>query len=223
MDQFEENLGILTIEELESIKYSNVLLIGLGGLGGYIANSLARLGVTSMTLVDFDIFQLTNLNRQLFSMHSNLGMNKTEVIQIAIKKINPKCQISIFNQKIEAIDLDHLGGFDLIIDAVDNIETKCYLENLGERLNIPLIHGAVGGWYGQVGIILPGSKLLNKLYEDNQQGIEKIQKSPTFTPAIVANIMIAEMVKLITKKPSALINKIMLIDLLNHQYKILFK
>ena len=54
-------------------------------------------------------------------------------------------------------------------------------------------------------------------------GIEKIQKSPTFTPAIVANIMIAEMVKLITKKPSALINKIMLIDLLNNQYKILFK
>ncbi|MBU1141197.1 MAG: ThiF family adenylyltransferase [Firmicutes bacterium] len=222
MNQFQDNLGILSIKDYNQIKKSHILLVGLGGLGGYIAHGLVRLGVESLILVDFDIFQLSNLNRQLFSNHLNLNLNKTAVIKQALLEINPNVKITIYTQKIETIDIEVFRDIDIIIDGVDDIFVKCYLEKLGVALNKPLLHGAIGGWYGQLGFIMPGSNLLSELYGKNHHGIEKTLKSPTFTPAIVANMMIGEFVKFVIGDSHTLINQIMMIDLLNHDYQIVF-
>ena len=222
MDQFKENLGILTEKELNDIKKMNVLLVGLGGLGGYIANGLVRLGVEKMMLVDFDTFQLTNLNRQLFSSHLNLNHLKTRVIKQALLEINPDLEISIYSKSIETMNVDQSQGFQIIIDAVDNIQTKCYLEELAENLGIPLLHGAVAGWYGQFGIIMPKSNMLVELYGAQKYGIEKSLKCPTFVPPILANMMLTEFVKYVTHPDKTLINRIMMVDLLNHDYQIIF-
>jgi molybdopterin/thiamine biosynthesis adenylyltransferase len=222
MDQFKENLGILTEDELEKIQKMHVLLVGLGGLGGYIANSLVRLGVIKMTLVDFDTFQLTNLNRQLFSSQSNLFQLKTKVLKKALLEINPAIEVSLYSKAIETMNFDQTQNFSMIIDAVDNIQTKCYLEDLAENLGIPLLHGAVGGWYGQFGIIMPKSHMLQELYGIQKYGIEKSMKCPTFAPPILANMMVSEFVKYVVYPNQALINKIMMVDLLNNDYEIIF-
>jgi len=222
MKQFQENLGILTQLESDDLMNTKVLIVGLGGLGGYIANSLTRLGVKSMILVDYDSFEVSNLNRQLFSQHINLGEKKTDVLKRELLSINPFVNITTYSNKIETLDDSLLQDIDILIDAVDNIHTKCYLEKLGTKLNKPLLHGAIGGWFGQFGLIMPGSNLLNELYETHTPGLEKTLKSPTFTPGIIANLMVSEFVKFITKKEHSLINQIMMIDLLNHDYQIIF-
>ena len=222
MDQFQENLGVLSKKELNILINTKVLLVGLGGLGGYIANSLVRLGVQSLILVDPDTFNLSNLNRQLFSSHTILGERKVEILKKELLDINPNAIIAIFPEKIETIDSSIFEDIDILIDAVDNIKTKCYMEDLGKQLNIPLLHGAIGGWFGQFGLISPGSNILNELYGEKSFGLEKTLKSPTFTPAIIANMMVNEFVKFIAKKDHVLFNRIMMVDLLNNDYQIMF-
>ena len=85
-----------------------------------------------------------------------------------------------------------------------------------------MIHGAIAGWYGQLGIIMPGSNILSELYKDSKHGIESELMSPTFTPGVIGNMMISEFVKYILKK-EALVNQILYIDLLDHEYRIMYK
>jgi len=222
MNQFKENLGIMTNDDLDKLKNTRVLLVGLGGLGGYVANSLVRLGVGKIILVDYDIFDISNLNRQLFSAHEYIGQRKSEVISSFLKTINPEAHIRSYPHPIESLSEGIYKDIDIIIDAVDNISSKCHLETMGKAHNKPLLHGSIGGWYGQLGIIMPGADILHSIYKDQLMGVEKIQKSPTFTPGIIANMMVAELIKFITHK-DALINEILMIDLLKHDYQILIQ
>jgi molybdopterin/thiamine biosynthesis adenylyltransferase len=214
------NLGIMTPVEWERLAKTRVLLVGLGGLGGHLANSLVRLGIRSLTLVDFDRFDESNLNRQLFSTPDAIGRFKADVLCEELKKINSNLELKKNCVMVQEVDSAIFETTDVIIDAVDDIKTKLYLETMGKNHLKPVLHGAVGGWYGQVGILTPGSNLLSQIYQDATAGIEQIQGSPTFTPAVVANMMAGELVKYILRRSEALIDQILMIDLLHHEYRI---
>jgi molybdopterin/thiamine biosynthesis adenylyltransferase len=218
--QFENNLGIMSPDEWEKLAQTRILLVGLGGLGGHIAASLVRLGIRSMILVDFDRFELSNLNRQLFSSHATIGKFKTDVVQEELKKMNPGLELAVHRIPVEKLDPPVFDAVDLIIDAVDGIPTRLFLQNIATMHQKPLLHGAVGGWYGQIGLLLPGTSLLSEMYQDASEGIGSSLGSPTFTPAVVANLMVAEFVKYSLGRPQALVNQIMTIDLLNHEYRV---
>ena len=223
MEQYIKNMGILNESEFKLIRDTNVLLIGVGGLGGFIASSLVRLGVRNITIIDFDKFETSNLNRQIFSNASTLGKMKVDVVKDALLEINPKVIVKAIAGKFdEAIDPKIFDTIDIVFDAVDNISTKILIEKFCFKFNKPLIHGAIAGWYGQVGIILPGSNILKELYQHHTKGIEETLKSPTFIPGIIGNIMISEFLKFTIKK-EALINKILYVDVLEHEYKIIFQ
>jgi len=222
MNQFQENEGILSKEDSNALKKTKVLLVGVGGLGGYIANSLVRLGVHTLVMVDFDTFDVSNLNRQLFSTQKNIGREKVDIVKDELKDVNLFTKIVSLNCRVESLDRDVYNQIDLIIDAVDNIPTKLYIETIASTYKKPLLHGAVGGWYGQYGIILPESNLLHQLYENHAHGLEKTLKSPTFTPGVIANCMVSEFVKYITNKQGVLINQLMMIDLLHNETQRLF-
>ena len=221
--QYSRNMGIMNDKELKKFVYTKAMVVGVGGLGGYIASSLARIGVSSITIVDFDKFDDSNLNRQLFASFKTLKQHKVEVVKQGLLDINPNLNITAINLKLdESFDLTNFEGVDVVFDAVDNIKSKILLEKYCSKLNIPLIHGAIAGWYGQVGIIMPGSNILSELYKDKEYGIEQELMSPTFTPGIIGNMMISEFVKFILGK-KALVNQVLYIDLLDHEYRVIYK
>ena len=221
--QYSRNMGIMNDFELEKFKNTKALVVGVGGLGGYIASSLARIGVKTITIVDFDKFDDSNLNRQLFATSKTINKDKVEIVKQELLNINPELNIIAVNSKLDSLfDQKYFNNIDIVFDAVDNIKSKVLIEEFCFKFNIPLIHGAIAGWYGQLGIIMPGSNILSELYKDKQQGIESVLMSPTFTPGIVGNMMISEFVKFTLKK-DALINQILYIDLLDHEYRIMYK
>jgi len=174
MEQYSRNMGIMNQKEFQIIKNTKVLLIGVGGLGGYIANSLARLGVEHITIVDFDNFEISNLNRQIFSTNKTINMSKVEITKQKLLEINPNILIKIVSSRYDDSNNDTLyKDIDVVFDAVDNIPTKLLLEKHCSSYNKPLIHGAIGGWYGQLGILLPNAYLLKDIYKDKVKGIEE--------------------------------------------------
>ncbi len=221
MEQFRCNLGIFTQKELNRIRNAQVLIVGAGGLGGYLANGFVRMGVKSIVVVDNDRFEKRNLNRQLFSSHENLGRFKSDVVVEALDAVSPDTHLMSCPFSVEDLDDETLKGVDMIVDAAGNAETKKYLEKLAETYKKPLLHGAIGGWYGQVGIVLPGKGIVNKLYDSSTRSVEEDLRCPTFTPAVVANLMVTEFAKYYGGK-KALVNRILLVNLLEHTYDILF-
>ncbi|MCK5761382.1 MAG: ThiF family adenylyltransferase [Candidatus Izimaplasma sp.] len=223
MKQYSQNMGILNQEEFSIIQDTRVLLIGAGGLGGYLANGLIRLGVKNLTIIDFDSFEESNLNRQIFATIPSLNKSKVTITKEKLLEINPHANILAIHSKYDnTIDEAIFGNIDIIFDGVDNIETKLLIEAHCAKYKKPLIHGAIGGWYGQIGIILPNSFILKDIYKNKTKGIEDTLKSPTFIPAIVGNMMISEFIKFILGK-EALTNRILYIDVLDHEYRIIYK
>jgi len=220
---FQSNRGIMSETELEKVSQTRILLVGLGGLGGHLANSLTRLGIHSIVLVDDDRFSSSNLNRQLFSSTENLGEYKTDVVLRELKKINPDIELVAYHLPVQDIEVSVFDTVDLIIDAVDEIKTKLFLETMGKEHHKPLLHGAIGGWYGQMGISLPGSNLIHDFYGGAGKGLEKALGSPTFIPPIIANMMVAEMIKFLLGRSPNLANQMMMADLLNHEMRIVSK
>lgn len=214
-EQFQNNLGILTEEDYKRLNSFRILLIGAGGLGGHLANTLIRLGVKNLTIVDFDVYDESNLNRQLFSNHLTVGNYKAEIVKDELNKINNHANIDIKIARIEDIPILELDDYDYLVDAVDNVDSKIYISDLALQLNIPLLHGACGGWYGQIGWILPGNQLIKELY-DHEEGLENRLKNPSFNPAVIANIMASEFVKFIQNDKQATINQLLLVDLYNN-------
>ena len=129
---------------------------------------------------------------------------------------------AVYERLTQQNGIDILKGHDVIIDALDSISTRLLLESMAEELNTPLIHGAIAGWYGQVSTIFPGDRTLSKLYPDpNMKGLEKELGNPSFTPALVASIEASEAVKVLIGRGSPLRNKLLCLNLLDHEYEII--
>jgi len=223
MEAFRKNEGTLGKKGVARLGASCALVVGLGGLGGFVANGLVRLGLKRLHLVDCDVYEESNLNRQLFSSQMTLGKKKTAIVKKELSLVNPRAEIVTHDLRIEDMTPeDFPKEVDIIIDAVDNIATKLHLERFAEQVERPLLHGAIGGWYGQVGIVSPGKGLLREIYGKKEAGIEKEMENPTFTPAVVGNLMVAEYAKFITGNENVLLDRILYIDLEEQSYHILF-
>lgn len=220
--RYERNFNTFSMEEMDKIKKFKVCVVGCGGLGGYIIEMLARLGIGSITGVDADSFEESNLNRQLYSSEKVLGYKKPEVALERIKAINSNV---IFVPVCNYLDSSNaqqiIQGHDIVIDALDNMISRKILAKACNTLKIPMIHGAIAGWYGQVSAIMPGDDTLNRIYSgEANKGAEEELGNPSFTPALVASIEVAEAIKLLLEKGEILQNKILIIDLLNQEYEV---
>ncbi len=221
LKRYQKNMSMLSVEDIKKLNETSVCIIGCGGLGGHVIESLARLGVETITAVDKDIFDETNYNRQIYCNDRTMGLPKASIVGKFIRRINSRVKINTmtlaYNEKIgKKIIRNH----DIVVDAVDNVETKLLLEKHCNELNIPLVHGAIGGWFGQLGICMPGSNMISKIYKDNTEGIESELGNPSFTPAITANMMVVEILKFILEN-SQLVNKLMTFDLINYDKSII--
>ncbi len=221
--RYERNMKTFSPAENEKIKGFRIFIAGCGGLGGYALEELGRLGVGHLTVVDNDVFEDTNFNRQILATDFTHGKSKVESARERMKLVNPEVQVATHHRKItEENAVDLIKGHDLVVDALDNIETRLVLEKACEKEEIPLVHGAIGGWYGQVAVIFPGDRVLEKLYGDQTEGgIEKELGTPAFTPPVVASIQVAEAMKVLLGRGDILRHKILSINLLEHEYMVI--
>ena len=126
---------------LEKLKKAHVAVFGVGGVGSYICEALARAGVGAIDLFDNDTVSLSNINRQLVALHSTLGRYKTEVMRDRILDINPDCRVSVHNVFYlpENAHLYPLDAYDYIADAIDTVSAKITLAVRAKEAGIPLI------------------------------------------------------------------------------------
>lgn len=221
--RYQRNMSMLSKEEIEKLRRKKVAVIGCGGLGGYIIEMLARLGIGQITAIDGDVFEESNLNRQILSTENVLGKKKAEIAKKRIAEVNSQTTFLTISQNISSENgVEILEGHNLIIDAVDSISTKLLLKELAEKLDIVMIHAAIAGWHGQITTIFPGDKTLDILYSRKDlQGIEKKLGNPSFTPALLASMQVSEALKVILGRGDLLRNKILYIDLYHNEFKII--
>ena len=138
---------LLGDEKMERLRSAHVLVVGLGGVGAYAAEMLCRAGVGRMTIVDADMVQPTNINRQLPALHSTQGMKKVEVLETRYKDINPVLDLRvlpIFLKDENIPELLDAASYDFVVDAIDTLAPKCHLiaEALKRRIKIISSMGA---------------------------------------------------------------------------------
>jgi adenylyltransferase/sulfurtransferase len=144
-------------EGQERLKKANLFIAGAGGLGSPISIYLAVAGVGTITLVDMDVVELTNLNRQILHYDRDIGRKKTVSAEEKLREINPDITVKVIDTTIDETDVDRLvGRADGIVDAMDNYPTRYLLNETAVRKKIPFFHGAVQGLYGQATTIIPG-------------------------------------------------------------------
>lgn len=212
---------ISTLQQLQLFQ-SKVAVVGCGGLGGYILEELSRLGVGQIVAIDPDIFEEHNLNRQLLSTIELLGTSKADAAVKRIAEINPAVSVSAINAAFSQENgSELLDGAVLAIDAVDNIPARLELAEICSQLNIPLVHGAIAGWYGQVMTVSPGDGSMQKLYANwsGGKGIEASLGNPSFTPAVAASLQVAEACKLLLGQGRGLNKRMLSINLLDMQFE----
>ena len=129
-------------EAVEKLKNSSVLVFGIGGVGGYSVEALARAGIGNLTMVDHDKVNITNINRQIIATRSTLGMPKTRAAKQRIHDINPECRVKEITEFAEEKNIANIIGSsspDFIIDAIDCVTSKLLIAEYATEHNIPII------------------------------------------------------------------------------------
>lgn len=145
--QFSRTAFLLGEEGVEKLKKSRVAVFGIGGVGGYVAEALARSGVGALDLIDKDVVSVSNINRQIIALHSTVGRKKTEVMAERIKDINPEIQVTVrdvFYLPETAAEFD-FSKYDYVVDAIDTVSGKIALVEQAYRANTPVISSMGAG------------------------------------------------------------------------------
>src|SRR5215210_862029 len=135
---------------------ARVLLLGAGGLGSPAALYLAAAGVGTIGLVDNDVVDMSNLQRQVAHSNDRIGMPKVDSAEIAIKEINPEVEVVKYQERLDASNImEILPGFDVVVDGLDNFPTRYLLNDASVRLQIPVVSASILGWDGQISVFKP--------------------------------------------------------------------
>ena len=215
--RYVRNVPALSEAECELLRRKRVLVVGCGGLGGHLIDMLARIGVGFLRVVDGDVFEPSNLNRQLLSEVPLLGVSKAKAAAAKVSRVNPETEVeAVAGFLTEKNSWQLLLSCDAVVDGLDNIDSRRILAKECEKAKIPFIYGAVSGWVAQAAVSMPGDHLVETLYPE---GVVLKNKSVlSFTPALCASIQVALCVKLLTGRPVET-GKLYYFDLLNQEFE----
>ena len=165
LPRYARNLEALSVSDQAILAGRTVAVVGCGGLGGYLLEYLGRLGIGGLIAIDGDCFDETNLNRQLLCTEADIGKAKALVAAERLGRVNGSVRMTGHALRLTELNGPSLlAGADLVMDACDNIPPRRSLQLIAARLNVPLVHGAIAGWYGQVATILPGDPGFDLIY-----------------------------------------------------------
>ena len=146
-EQFSRTELIFGQQALEKLKNAHIAVFGIGGVGGYVVEALARSGVGALDLIDNDVVALSNLNRQIIALHSSVGKYKVDVMAERIKDINPACKVSVYKTFYlpETSGLFDLTKYDYVVDAIDTVAGKIGLIVEADKAKTPIISAMGAG------------------------------------------------------------------------------
>lgn len=146
-NQFTRTEMLLGREAVHKLKQCRIAVFGIGGVGGYTVEALARSGVGTLDLIDNDTVSLTNINRQIIALHSTVGMNKTEAAKKRLLDINPNIKINTYNTFFtpENSGEFNFSQYDYIVDAIDTVSGKIELAVQADKANVPIISSMGAG------------------------------------------------------------------------------
>jgi molybdopterin/thiamine biosynthesis adenylyltransferase len=216
--RYQRNLGVVSPSEQVKLLQSKVAIIGGGGLGGTVLELLARMGIGKLIIADKDIIGDSNLNRQILSKETNLGQSKTEVSVKRVKEINSSIEITGHSVFINSDNAEKIiEGVEVVVDALDSLPSRFILQRACRNLKIPLVHGAIAGFNGQLTTIFPEDKGLELIYGTDrdlpEHGSEVELGAPTMIPAIIASLEAQEVVKILLKRGKLFRNRLLYIDI----------
>jgi molybdopterin/thiamine biosynthesis adenylyltransferase len=213
------NIGTIGLGGQLKLLQSAVAVVGAGGLGGTIIELLARHGIGHIIIIDNDSFTEPDLNRQLMSTEKNLGKYKAVVAAKRVAQVNSAVTVNTLLEKLTAENAPRLlKGATVVADALDNLPSRFAVEDACRNLGIPLVHGTIAGFLGQLTTIFPGDAGLRSIYGSagrfQEQGIEAKIGNPSATPSIIAAWQVQEIVKIITGIGKPLRNSLLLLDMM---------
>lgn len=219
--RYQRNRVTLSVQDQLALFRSRAVVIGCGGLGGYVVEELARLGLGHLVLVDPDVFEEHNLNRQLLSTPDLIGAAKAEAARARVAAVNPAVTVSAHRVAFSSGNArELLAGCSIVVDGLDNVLTRRELAAACREMSLPLVHGAIAGWFGQVSVQLPGGDLSPLLRPTSEgKGVETTLGNPSFTPAVVASLQVAEVVKVLLGRGKPLAGRVLLTDLLDMRFE----
>ncbi|MBC2744671.1 MAG: HesA/MoeB/ThiF family protein [Desulfosarcina sp.] len=218
-DRYLRNMKTLSEADQIRLLESAVCIVGLGGLGGLVTETLARMGIGRFYLVDGDMFEAHNLNRQLLSSIDRIGMPKVEAAVMRVKTINPGLEVNATGAFLTSENADTLvGSCNIVVDCLDNIQSRFILEAAAKRAGIPMVSAAVAGISGHVTTIFPEDKGLENIYgPEDQLNMAKGAETRLgcLAPGVnlVASLECMEVVNLLLNPQKALRNRLLVIDL----------
>jgi len=201
-------------EGQKKLKQSHVLVAGLGGLGCPASIYLASAGIGHITLVDWDLVELSNLNRQILHWEEDIGEKKPFSAAQKLAKLNPTINITPLFEKITLENVqDIIKGANVVIDGMDNFETRFILNSGCVVERIPLIHGGIYGFLGEITTIIPGiTPCLACIFPTAPKKGEKTFPVFGVTPAFIAALQVTEAIKLLAGFGDLLTNRMLYVN-----------
>ena len=216
-NRYDRNVSALSQEECTMLAQKRIAVVGCGGLGGLVIEALARIGVGYLRIIDGDVFEESNLNRQLLCTESKLGHKKALAAAERVCAINGEVETDPHvAYLVEGNAADLLCGIDCVVDCLDNLEARFWAAHACQQLGTPIVYGAIAGWFGQTCTVYPGDASFATVYGDphGESQHKKLGNLP-FTAYVISSIQAAEAVKVVLGKPGQIRNRLLMVDLLD--------
>jgi adenylyltransferase/sulfurtransferase len=209
-ERFLRQIPLIGEEGQERLARAKICIAGAGGLGSTIATYLAAAGVGSFRIIDNDIIEESNLNRQILYRIGDCGERKVDIATRAIRDLNPDATVEPVCSFIDAMTVNHLlTGADLVLDGMDNYPARYHLNRACLNLRIPYLHGAVNGFYGQATSVIPGETACLRCIIPRPPDKGKVPIIGV-TCGVIGSIQATEAIKHITGSHAALAGRLLI-------------
>ncbi|MCX6687319.1 MAG: HesA/MoeB/ThiF family protein [Methanoregula sp.] len=212
LERYKRQMMLFGNEGQEQLKKSTIVIAGAGGIGSPVALYLAVAGVGTIKIVDNDMVEQSNLNRQILHNERDIGKKKVDSAAETLQAINPDITVWAIHTTIDAKNAKSLvGNADGIVDAMDNFPTRYLLNDVAIVKKIPLFHGAIRGFYGQATTIIPGtSACLRCIFPKAPP--KEVFPVIGVTPGVIGAVQATEVIKYLLNKGELLTNRLFIWD-----------
>jgi adenylyltransferase/sulfurtransferase len=232
MQEKERYIRQLSLPEIgergqELLKASKVLIIGAGGLGSPVALYLAAAGVGTLGILDYDKVSTSNFNRQILYEENDEGKRKIDAAAEKIKRQNSHVHIEVYPEKITRENyrraLEIVAGYDIVVDACDNMATRYLVSDITEELSIPFVYGAMEGFCGYVSVFNDASsyRRFRNLWPEGGQEFPHEIPAMGVTAGVIGCLQANEVIKRICGFGQRLAGKLLTVDLCNMEFHLI--
>lgn len=223
-ERYVRNMKSFSFADQATLLRSKASIVGLGGLGGAVTEILARMGIGTLSVVDGDVFEESNLNRQYLCTESLISTSKADAAEKRVKEINSSVTVFHYRKYLNEENASAMiHGSDVVIDCLDSLSGRFILEEASKKAGCRLVSAAVAGSYGHITTIFPEDPGLKLIYGDAEnrpnKGAETSLGALSHCVSLTAALECSEAIKILLGKESLLRNKLLVVDLDSNSFE----